>query len=308
MPDGGEDAASITAMLVRAPLPVYKGKMFATKFQKPGEKVKLSKISTRPPKGLKREEAEARTADLKDELFRLQELMYAARTHGLLLVLQGRDSAGKDGTIKRVVGGLNPRGVNVAPFGVPTKQELAHDFLWRVHPHTPGRGEVAVFNRSHYEDVLVVRVHGLCPARVWKARYDQINHFEQLLAAHGTVVVKVFLHISLKEQEERLLEREEEPEKAWKLNPNDWKERGYWQQYTRAYQDAIGRCASPDAPWLVVPGDKKWFRNLAVAQAMCRALRPHRKGWLKKLEQDGREGRAAVEAFRTQNGDPARKR
>ena len=281
--------------------------MFATKFDRLGEQVKLARISTLPPRDLQREEAEARAVELKDELFRLQELMFAARTHSLLLVLQGRDSAGKDGTIKRVVGAFNPRGVRVASFGVPTGEELAHDFLWRVHRHAPGRGEIAVFNRSHYEDVLVVRVHSLAPTRVWKARYEQINQFEQLLAAHGTIVVKVFLHISLKEQEERLLEREEEPEKAWKLNPNDWKERGFWPQYTRAYQDAISRCAAPDAPWLVVPGDKKWFRNLAVAEALARALRPHREGWLRKLEEDGRAGRAAVEAFRREHGDPARK-
>ena len=280
--------------------------MLAIKFDKPGQKVQLAKVQTRPPRKLTRDEAEARTFQLKQELFELQELMFAAGTNSLLLVLQGRDTAGKDGTIKRVCGALNPRGVAVASFGVPTKDELAHDFLWRVHRHAPGRGEVAIFNRSHYEDVLVVRVHGLAPAPVWRGRYEQINQFEQLLAAHGTIVLKVFLHISLKEQEERLLEREEEPEKAWKLNTNDWKERAFWTQYTRAYQDAISRCAAPNAPWVVVPADKKWFRNLAVAEAVCQALRPHRKAWMKKLEQDGEQGRAEVEAFRLEHGDPAR--
>ena len=280
--------------------------MLATKFQKPGQKVQLSKIHTRPPKKLEREEAEARTAELRQELFQLQELMFAAGTNSLLVVLQGRDTAGKDGTIKRVLGALNPRGVAVASFGVPTRAELDHDFLWRVHRHAPGRGGVSIFNRSHYEDVLVVRVHGLAPAPKWRARYEQINQFEQLLAAHGTIVVKLFLHISLKEQEERLLEREQEPEKAWKLNVNDWKERAFWPQYTRAYQDAISRCAAPNAPWMVVPGDKKWFRNLVVAEALCEALRPHRQAWIKKLEQDGKAGRAEVEAFRQEHGDPAR--
>ncbi len=282
--------------------------MFATRVDTPGEKVQLNKLSTRPPRTLERKEAEARFALLSQELFELQELMFAAGTHSLLIVLQGRDSAGKDGTIKRVLGALNPRGVAVASFGVPTPVELDHDFLWRIHRHTPGRGEVAIFNRSHYEDVLVVRVHGLAPAPQWRARYGQINDFEQILSAHGTVVLKFFLHISLKEQAERLLEREEEPEKAWKLNVNDWKERAFWPQYTRAYQDAISRCSSKEAPWFVVPGDKKWFRNLAVAQAICRSLRPLKRGWIRKLERDGEKGRAEVEAFRRHHGDPAKKR
>ncbi len=281
--------------------------MYATKFNRPGSKVLLSKISTRPPKKIERAEAEAETAALKQELFDLQELMWAARSHSLLTVLQGRDAAGKDGTVKRVFGALNPRGVSVAPFGVPTKEELAHDFLWRVHAHTPGRGEVTVFNRSHYEDVLVVRVHNLAPPAIWRPRYEQINSFEEILAAHGTAVVKIFLHVSLGEQEERLREREERPEKAWKLNPNDWRERGYWKQYTRAYQDAISRCATRQAPWYVVPGDKKWFRNLAVAQVLVESLRPLRRTWEKKLEADGEAGRAEVEAFRREHGDPARR-
>ena len=160
--------------------------------------------------------------------------MWGAKVNSVLVVLQGRDTAGKDGTIKHVVGCLNPRGVNVASFGVPTAEERQHDFLWRVHRHAPRLGEFSIFNRSHYEDVLVVRVHGLAPKALWKARYEHIADFEQLLAEHGTIVLKYFLHIDPKEQKERLLERERDPNAAWKLNPNDWKEREYWDDYTAA--------------------------------------------------------------------------
>ncbi|PWB61393.1 MAG: polyphosphate--AMP phosphotransferase, partial [Betaproteobacteria bacterium] len=272
--------------------------MGAKVFDKQGAKVRLDAISAEPPKGMTREKAEKRFARLGQELFDLQEAMYAARVTSVLVVLQGRDSAGKDGTIKHVVGCLDPRGVEVTPFGVPTPEERAHDFLWRIHRHAPRLGQFSIFNRSHYEDVLVVRVHGLAPKSVWKERYGHIRDFEELLAEHGTVVLKYFLHITKEEQEQRLLEREESPETAWKLNPNDWKERDHWGEYTRAYEDAISRTAAKHAPWTVVPANAKWYRNLVVAESIVEALKGRRKGWEKTLEAMGRAGREELAAYR----------
>ena len=197
----------------------------------------------------------------------------------VLVVLQGRDGAGKDGAIKHVVGSLNPRGVSVVSFGVPTAEEREHDFLWRVHRHAPRLGEFSIFNRSHYEDVLVVRVHDLAPKKLWKERFGHIADFEELLAEHGTIVLKYFLHITRDEQEQRLLEREEDSETAWKLNANDWKEREYWDDYTEAYEDAIARTSTPHAPWTVVPANAKWYRNLVIAESIAAALRERRKDW-----------------------------
>jgi len=213
-------------------------------------------------------------------------------------VLQGRDGAGKDGSIKHVAGCLNPRGVSVASFGVPTAEERSHDFLWRVHRHAPRLGEFSIFNRSHYEDVLVVRVHGLAPKGLWQERFGHIADFEELLAEHGTIVLKYFLHITKQEQEKRLLEREQDPAKAWKLSVNDWKERGYWDEYTEAYEDAISKTAAPHAPWIVVPANAKWYRNLVVAESIVEALRAHRKSWSKTLDQTGRKRRAELADYR----------
>jgi len=269
-------------------------------FDRQGAKVRLDDISAEPPKGMTREKAEARFAKLGQELFDLQEAMYAAKVTSVLVVLQGRDSAGKDGTIKHVVGCLDPRGVEVTPFGVPTPEERAHDFLWRIHRHAPRLGQFSIFNRSHYEDVLVVRVHDLAPKAVWKERYGHIRDFEELLVEHGTIVLKYFLHITRKEQEERLLEREESPETAWKLNPNDWKERDHWDAYTRAYEDAISKTAAKHAPWTVVPANAKWYRNLVVAESIVDALRKRRRGWEATLEKMGREGREELAAYRSQ--------
>jgi len=271
-----------------------------TVFMERGEKVRLDRISPEPPKGMTREKAQARLAALGEELFELQDAMWGAKVSGVMVVLQGRDTAGKDGTIKHVAGYLNPRGVNVVSFGVPTQEERQHDFLWRVHRHAPRLGEFSIFNRSHYEDVLVVRVHDLVPRKLWQARYDHIADFEELLAEHGTIVLKYFLHITKKEQKERLLEREAEPETAWKLNPNDWKERDYWDDYTRAYEDAISETAAKHAPWIVVPANSKWYRNLVIAESFVDALRDHRKDWEKKLDQMGKAGRAGLEAYRSQ--------
>jgi PPK2 family polyphosphate:nucleotide phosphotransferase len=245
-----------------------------------------------------KEKARQRFAALEAELFELQEAMWGARMHGAMVVLQGRDGAGKDGAIKNVVGCLNPRGVRVVSFGVPTAEEREHDFLWRVHRHAPRLGEFSIFNRSHYEDVLVVRVHGLAPRAVWKERYGHIADFEELLAEHGTIVLKYFLHISKGEQKKRLLEREHSAKTAWKVNANDWKEREFWDDYTEAYEDAISKTSAPHAPWIVVPANAKWYRNLVIAESIVDALRTHRKLWTKALEATGRKARAGVNAYR----------
>jgi len=263
-------------------------------------KFRLDDISAEPPKGVTREKAEERFAALGQELFELQDAMFGAKVNSVMVVLQGRDGAGKDGAIKHVVGSLNPRGVSVASFGVPTAEEREHDFLWRVHRHAPRLGEFSIFNRSHYEDVLVVRVHDLAPKKLWKERYAHIAGFEELLAEHGTIVLKYFLHITKKEQKERLLEREKDKKTAWKLNPNDWKERDCWDEYTRAYEDAISKTAAPHAPWIVVPANAKWYRNLVIAQSIVEALRERRKSWDKRLDEMGRAGRAGLEAYRAE--------
>lgn len=269
-------------------------------FDEPGRKVRLEELSAEPPKGVTREMAEKRFASLGKELFDLQDAMFGAKVHSVLVVLQGRDGAGKDGSIKHVVGCLNPRGVSVTSFGVPTTEERQHDFLWRVHRHAPRLGEFSIFNRSHYEDVLVVRVHDLAPRKLWQARFGHIRDFEKLIAEHGTIVLKYFLHITKKEQKKRLLEREAEPGTAWKLNPNDWKERDYWDDYTRAYEDTISKTAAKHAPWIVVPANSKWYRNLVIAESIVGALRAHKKYWEKKLDEMGKAGKAGLEAHRSQ--------
>jgi len=262
-------------------------------------KIRLDRIGADPPKGATKRKARERFAKLGEELFDLQDEMWGAKVNSVLVVLQGRDSAGKDGAIKHVAGCLNPRGVRVHSFGVPTDEEREHDFLWRVHRHAPRLGEFAIFNRSHYEDVLVARVHELVPRSLWKERYGHIADFEELLAEHGTIVLKYFLHIDKHEQKERLLERERDPRAAWKLNPNDWKEREHWDDYTEAYEDAISRTAAPHAPWIVVPANAKWYRNLVVAESIVEALREHRKVWRRTLGDMGRKRRAELAAARS---------
>ncbi|MDI1450665.1 PPK2 family polyphosphate kinase [Polyangium sp. 6x1] len=268
-------------------------------FDKSGEKVNLGAISESPPSGLLREEAARELGELGEELFELQDLLWGARTHSVLVVLQGRDTAGKDGAIKHVVGLLNPRGVNVTSFGVPTEEEREHDFLWRIHRHTPRKGEFAIFNRSHYEDVLVVRVHDLVPREIWGERFGHIRDFEELLCEHGTIVLKFFLHISKDEQKKRLVEREQDPRTAWKLNPGDWKEREKWGEYTEAYEDAISRTATKRAPWTIVPADAKWYRNLVIARELVQTLRPYKKVWQDKLDAVGKQRKAELDAYRS---------
>jgi PPK2 family polyphosphate:nucleotide phosphotransferase len=269
-------------------------------FTERGEKVRLDRISPEPPKGITKAKALRRFAALGEEMFALQDAMWGAKLSSALVVLQGRDSAGKDGAIKHVAGCLNPRGVSVVSFGVPTAEEREHDFLWRVHRHAPRLGEFAIFNRSHYEDVLVVRVHDLAPRKLWKERYGHIADFEELLAEHGTIVLKYFLHIGRKEQKKRLLERERSAQTAWKLNVNDWKEREHWDDYTEAYEDAISQTAAPHAPWTVVPANAKWYRNLVIAESIVDALRKHRPAWKKALDEVGRKRRAELTAFRAE--------
>jgi PPK2 family polyphosphate:nucleotide phosphotransferase len=272
--------------------------MDSIRFDKTNEKVRLADISEAPPKGVDKNEARKELETLGDELFDLQDLLWGARMNSVLIVLQGRDTAGKDGVIKHVAGFLNPRGVSVTSFGVPTEEEREHDFLWRIHRHTPRKGELSIFNRSHYEDVLVVRVHGLVPESLWKERFGHIRDFEELLVEHGTIVLKFFLHISREEQERRLIEREKEPRKAWKINAGDWEDREHWDDYTVAYEEALSRTATKRAPWTIVPADSKWYRNLVVARAVVEALRPYREDWQKRLDEVGVRKKAELEAWR----------
>ena len=212
-------------------------------------------------------------ADLKEEMAELQRKLYAQGTTSLLVVLQAMDAGGKDGTIRKVLSGLNPQGTRVKPFGAPTEEELAHDFLWRVHPHVPAAGEIVVFNRSHYEDVVAARVRGLVPEHVWRGRYEHIRAFERLLADRGTSVVKLFLHISQEEQLKRFEERQTLPEKAWKWQPGDLDDRKLWDDFAVAYEQAMAETSTGDAPWWVIPADGKKQRNVAVATVLTQALR-----------------------------------
>lgn len=215
--------------------------------------------------------AAAMAADL-ERLRDLQEKLYVDDRYAVLLVLQGTDTSGKDGMIKHLSEGLSLVGAEVSNFKVPTSTELQHDFLWRIHQRTPERGKVGIFNRSHYEDVLVVRVHSLVPEEVWEERYDQINDFEGMLVRNKTVVLKCFLHISKEEQRERLQARLDDPAKLWKFNEGDLKERARWDDYQRAYTDALTRCSTAEAPWYVIPSDKKWFRNYTIAHLLVETL------------------------------------
>lgn len=240
----------------------------------PGSRVDLSRLDagdTSAVPGGKSETAEV-FQQLNVRLEELQEMLWAEHRHKVLIILQGMDTSGKDGTISHVFDGVNPLGVRVASFKAPTPEELDHDFLWRVHPKVPGRGEMVIFNRSHYEDVLVVRVKELVPPDVWKARYDQINDFERLLTETGTTILKFYLHIDADEQKERLQARLEDPTKRWKFRKGDLVERKLWNAYTEAYEDALSRTSTADAPWYVVPANKKWYRNLVVATVLVDAL------------------------------------
>jgi PPK2 family polyphosphate:nucleotide phosphotransferase len=216
--------------------------------------------------------AKKRLRALNDRMEALQELLFAESRHKVLIVLQATDTGGKDGTIRHVFEGVNPQGVKVASFKKPTPEELGHDYLWRVHAHTPRTGEVTIFNRSHYEDVLVVRVHSLVDETTWSRRYDHINDFERMLADEGTTILKFFLHISRDEQAERLRARLATPDKQWKFASGDLTERERWSDYQAAFQDMLSRTSTQWAPWYVVPADRKWYRNLVVSEVIIAAL------------------------------------
>lgn len=211
--------------------------------------------------------------ELNDELEALQELLYAEGKHKVLIVLQATDTGGKDGTIRHVFEGVNPQGVDVASFKKPTETELKHDYLWRVHARTPGSGEIVIFNRSHYEDVLIVRVHDLVAPSRWEKRYEHINNFEKLLADEGTTIIKFFLHISKDEQKERLEERLADPEKHWKFATGDLAERERWDDYQEAFEAALSRTSTEYAPWYIIPADRKWYRNLVISEVIIDTLK-----------------------------------
>lgn len=267
----------------------------------PKTKVDLNEYDPGDTHGITHEEADERLVKLGAEFATVQELLYGAAHQSVLIVLQGMDTSGKDGTITHVMAPINPQGCIVSSFKQPTPQELAHDFLWRVHPHAPGKGMIGIFNRSHYEDVLVVRVHELVPKEVWQERYELINNFERLLAENGTIILKFFLHISKNEQEERLLAREEDKTKGWKLSAGDWAERAYWDDYQRAYEDALGKCSTEYAPWYIVPANRKWYRNLAITETILDVLRPNVNEWQEALEKRGKEQLEALRQTRAQS-------
>jgi PPK2 family polyphosphate:nucleotide phosphotransferase len=252
---------------------------------RPG-KTSLARIDPRSTPGLPNDHlihkdpkkwSRKRVAAIGRELASYQEPLFASAKTGashkrILLVLQAMDCGGKDGTVRSVTRGMNPAGINAVSFGPPTEEERRHDFLWRIRRALPAAGYVGIFNRSHYEDVLVVRVHELVPEDVWSQRYDQINAFEAELVANGLTMVKVMLHISKSEQKKRLLARLDDPTKYWKYNPGDLAERALWDDYQRAYEDALNRCSTTAAPWYVVPADRKWYRNFAVAKLLQKAF------------------------------------
>jgi PPK2 family polyphosphate:nucleotide phosphotransferase len=239
---------------------------------KPGEKLKLAKRPSDVSGGMDKASGNAEFRKLRRRLIQLQERMHAEGKHALLVVLQAMDTGGKDSTIRSVFGGVNPQGCRVSGFKAPTELERQHDFLWRVHARAPALGEIGIFNRSHYEDVLVVRVKGLAPEKVWRARYDHINAFEELLQSEGTAILKFYLHISKDYQKERLERRLKRPDKHWKFNPADLAERERWNHYQAAYEEALGRCSTTHAPWYIVPAEKRWYRNLLIAQVLVDRL------------------------------------
>jgi PPK2 family polyphosphate:nucleotide phosphotransferase len=235
----------------------------------PGSRVDLSNLDPADLHGWEKDTAEEETKAQLKRLAALQDRLWAEAKHGVLVVLQGIDASGKDGSIRHVMTAFNPQGCYVASFKVPTPEEAAHDFLWRIHKRVPAKGEIGIFNRSHYEEVLVVRVHKLVPRGVWSKRYPLLVEFEEMLAQTGTTVVKFFLHISKEEQRERLQERYDNPRKRWKFSLADLDERLLWDDYITAYEDVLSRTSTRDAPWYVVPANKNWFRDLAIATVLA---------------------------------------
>ena len=219
-----------------------------------------------------KDEGLAQVENLNDKLEELQELLYAEHKHKVLVILQAMDTGGKDGAIRRVFDGVNPAGVRVASFKAPTSEELDHDYLWRVHKQVPGNGEIVIFNRSHYEDVLIVRVHNIVPPEVWKQRYDQINEFERTLVENGTTILKFYLHIDKDEQKKRLQARLDDPTKHWKFHRADLEERIKWPDYMQAYEDMLTKTSTDYAPWYIVPANRKWFRDMIISSVLVETL------------------------------------
>jgi PPK2 family polyphosphate:nucleotide phosphotransferase len=241
---------------------------------RPGDRVRLKDWDpeSTPAWDGDKDEAEAELVKLRQRLQDLQEVLYAEHKRRILIVLQAMDTGGKDSTIRHVFEGVNPQGVRVTGFKAPTSIELDHDFLWRIHPHVPGKGEIAIFNRSHYEDVLVVRVHKLVPEAVWMKRYDHIVAFERTLADEGVTILKFYLHIDKAEQKKRFEARLADRTKHWKFNPRDVEERKLWPRYMDAYEDALSRTSTDEAPWFIIPANRKWYRNLLVSSLLVKSL------------------------------------
>jgi PPK2 family polyphosphate:nucleotide phosphotransferase len=263
----------------------------------PGARVQLAKFAADDTHGISKQHAADTHAKHVERLAALHDLLYGEHKRALLIILQGMDASGKDGTIKHVMSGVNPQGCSVTSFKQPSPTELDHDFLWRVHAAVPPKGSIGIFNRSHYEDVLVTRVHDLVPAAVWKKHYGQINEFERMLVENDVHILKFFLHMSKREQGKRFDERLRDPDKNWKSSPADFREREYWDQYYSAYEDAIERCGTKEAPWYVIPSDHKWFRNFAVAEIVVRTMESFRMKYPKRTEEPagaGHGGRSGV--------------
>ena len=237
------------------------------------ENIDLTDFDAGETAGLDKEEALVHIEKNVEELIDEQYKLYAENKRALLIVLQGMDTAGKDGVIRHVMRGINPQGCTVSSFKTPTKEDLGHDFLWRIHKAVPEKGDFGIFNRSHYEDVLIVRVKNLIPKHEWKKRYSEINDFEKMLTENGVTILKFFLNISKQEQKERLEKRLQDPKKNWKFSENDLKERGFWDDYMEAYSDMLSRCSTKHAPWYIIPSNKKWFRNLAVSEILVHTLK-----------------------------------
>jgi PPK2 family polyphosphate:nucleotide phosphotransferase len=239
---------------------------------KPADNIRLKDLDPQFRDGEGKKSALQKMEKLKKRMDALQFQLYAENKRSLLICLQAPDAGGKDGVVRHVFSAMNPQGCRVVSFKQPTREELAHDFLWRIEHQTPRRGEVVIFNRSHYEDVLVVRVHDLVSKKIWSKRYEQINDFERRLAANNTHILKFFLHISKEEQLERFKQRLDDPARHWKISESDYSEREYWNDYQAAYEDAINKCSTDDAPWFVIPSNRKWFRNLAISQIIVETM------------------------------------
>jgi PPK2 family polyphosphate:nucleotide phosphotransferase len=267
----------------------------------PKSTFRLNKFSADDTHGISKSHAAKLLPKHVEKLAALHDLLYAEHKRALLIVLQGMDAAGKDGTIRHVMSGVNPQGCSVTSFKQPSASELDHDFLWRIHAAVPPKGAIGIFNRSQYEDVLIARVHKLVPASIWKQRYNQINDFEAMLVENNVHLLKFFLHMSSEEQQRRFDDRMADPAKNWKASSADFKEREYWDQYQAAYEDAIGKCSTKAAPWYIIPSDHKWFRNFAVSEVIVQTLESFHMHYPKGVPDGVAEAAAAGKAGKAKN-------